>query len=108
MPSGVEASLTVSLLRANKGHCQTSNAQRSTSKAQAKILRVVVITPACGYVDPTGAIVIGVAAGIVPFFACTTLKSWLGYDDSLYPFGKHAVRGRLGAVLPVVFAAASE
>jgi ammonium transporter, Amt family len=44
---------------------------------------LVVITPACGYVDPTGAIIIGVAAGIVPFFACTKLKSWLGYDDAL-------------------------
>src|SRR5437762_12158047 len=107
MPSGVEASLTVSLLRANKGHCQTSNAQRSTSNAQAKILRVVVITPACGYVDSTGAIAIGVAAGIVPFFACTKLKSWLGYDDALDTFGIHAVGGTLGAFLTGIFATAS-
>jgi Amt family ammonium transporter len=35
---------------------------------------LVVITPACGYVDPTGAVMIGVAAGVVPFFACTKLK----------------------------------
>src|SRR2546430_13929403 len=107
MPSGVEASLTVSLVRANKGHCQTSNAQRSTSNAQAKILRVVVITPACGYVDPTGAIVIGVAAGIVPFFACTKLKSWLGYDDALDTFGIHAVGGTLGAFLTGLLATAT-
>src|SRR2546430_11844532 len=107
MPSGVEASLTISLLRANKGHCQTSNAQRSTSNAQAKILRVVVITPACGYVDPTGAVVIGIAAGIVPFFACTKLKSWFHYDDALDTFGIHAVGGTLGAFLTGVFATAS-
>jgi len=68
---------------------------------------LVVITPACGYVDPTGAIVIGVAAGIVPFFACTKLKSWLGYDDALDTFGIHAVGGTLGAFLTGIFATAS-
>src|SRR6184192_879105 len=60
---------------------------------------LVVITPACGYVDPTGAIIIGVAAGIVPFFACTKLKSWFHYDDALDTFGIHAVGGTLGAFL---------
>jgi len=68
---------------------------------------LVVITPACGYVAPTGAVVIGVAAGIVPFFACTKLKSWLGYDDALDTFGIHAVGGTLGAFLTGVFATAS-
>jgi ammonium transporter, Amt family len=68
---------------------------------------LVVITPACGYVDPTGAIVIGVAAGIVPFFACTKLKSWLDYDDALDTFGIHAVGGTLGAFLTGIFATAS-
>jgi Amt family ammonium transporter len=68
---------------------------------------LVVITPACGYVDPTGAVMIGVAAGIVPFFACTKLKSWLGYDDALDTFGVHAVGGTLGAFLTGVFATAS-
>ena len=67
---------------------------------------LVVITPACGYVDPTGAIVIGVAAGIVPFFACTKLKSWLGYDDALDTFGIHAVGGTLGAFLTGILATA--
>src|SRR5436190_1196626 len=60
---------------------------------------LVVITPACGYVDPTGAIVIGVAAGIVPSFACTKLKSWPGHDDALATFGIHAVGGTIGAFL---------
>src|SRR5213595_1400160 len=68
---------------------------------------LVVITAACGYVDPTGAIIIGVAAGIVPFFACTKLKSWLGYDDALDTFGIHAVGGTLGAFLTGLLATAS-
>jgi Amt family ammonium transporter len=68
---------------------------------------LVVITPACGYVDSTGAIGIGVAAGIGPFFACTKLKSWLGYDDALDTFGIHAVGGTLGAFLTGIFATAS-
>src|SRR5438128_2435522 len=68
---------------------------------------LVVITPACGYVTPSGAVIIGVAAGIVPFFACTKLKSWLGYDDALDPFGIHAVGGTLGAFLTGLFATAT-
>jgi Amt family ammonium transporter len=68
---------------------------------------LVVITPACGYVNSTGAVIIGVAAGIVPFFACTKLKSWLGYDDALDTFGIHAVGGTLGALLTGLFATAS-
>jgi Amt family ammonium transporter len=68
---------------------------------------LVVITPACGYVAPSGAVIIGVAAGIVPFFACTKLKSWLGYDDALDTFGIHAVGGTLGAFLTGVFATAT-
>jgi ammonium transporter, Amt family len=68
---------------------------------------LVVITPACGYVGPSGAVMIGIAAGIVPFFACTKLKSWLGYDDALDTFGIHAVGGTLGAFLTGIFATAS-
>jgi len=68
---------------------------------------LVVITPACGYVTPSGAVIIGVAAGIVPFFACTKLKSSLGYDDALDTFGVHAVGGTLGAFLTGLLATAS-
>ena len=68
---------------------------------------LVVITPACGYVDPTGAVIIGICAGIVPFFACTKLKSLLGYDDALDTFGVHAVGGTLGAFLTGLLATAS-
>jgi len=67
---------------------------------------LVVITPACGYVDPTGAVIIGIAAGAVPFFACTKLKSWFSYDDALDTFGVHAVGGTLGAFLSGVLATA--
>jgi Amt family ammonium transporter len=68
---------------------------------------LVVITPACGYVGPSGAVGIGIAAGIVPFFACTKLKSWLRYDDALDTFGIHAVGGTLGAFLTGIFATAT-
>jgi len=60
---------------------------------------LVVITPAAGFVSAGGAVIIGVLAGVVPFFACTTLKSMLGYDDALDTFGVHAVGGTLGALL---------
>ncbi len=68
---------------------------------------LVVITPACGFVTPAGAMIIGVAAGLVPFFACYKLKGWLGYDDALDTFGVHAVGGTLGALLTGLLASAS-
>jgi ammonium transporter, Amt family len=60
---------------------------------------LVVITPACGFVTSSGAVLIGIAAGLVPFFACYKLKGWIGYDDALDTFGVHAVGGTLGALL---------
>src|SRR5205814_8388694 len=60
---------------------------------------LVVITPGCGYIAPTGAVVIGIAEGIIPFFACTKLKSRFGYDDALDTLGVHAVGGTRGAFL---------
>jgi Amt family ammonium transporter len=68
---------------------------------------LVVITPAAGYVTPMSAIFMGFAGGIVCFFAATTLKHALGYDDSLDAFGVHGVGGTLGAILTGVFAAAA-
>lgn len=65
---------------------------------------LVCITPAAGYVSPMPAIAMGVAAGVVCYFACTTLKSKLKYDDSLDAFGVHGVGGILGAILTGVFA----
>ena len=68
---------------------------------------LVVITPACGFVDGTGAVIIGVLAGAVPFFACTKLKSWFHYDDALDTFGVHAVGGTLGAFVTGLLATAT-
>ena len=65
---------------------------------------LVGITPAAGFVDPTGALIIGLAAGVVCFFASTSLKNALGYDDALDVFGIHGVGGALGALLTGVFA----
>jgi len=68
---------------------------------------LVVITPACGFVNVTGSVIIGICAGLIPFFACLKVKSWFGYDDALDTFGVHAVGGTLGAFLTGVLATAS-
>jgi Amt family ammonium transporter len=68
---------------------------------------LVVITPAAGFVDATGAMIIGVAAGIIPFFAVLKLKAWFGYDDALDTFGVHAVGGTLGALMTGFLATSS-
>ena len=65
---------------------------------------LVAITPASGFVDPMGALWIGIASGIVCFFMSTTVKKALGYDDSLDVFGIHGVGGIVGAILTGVFA----
>lgn len=67
---------------------------------------LVVITPACGFVDCTGALIIGVAAGSVPLFFCTVVKKMFGYDDALDTFGVHAIGGTMGAFLTGVLATA--
>ncbi len=60
---------------------------------------LVVVTPACGFINTSGAVLIGIAAGLVPQLAIVKLKAWLGYDDALDTFGVHAVGGTLGAFL---------
>jgi len=65
---------------------------------------LVAITPAAGFVNIGGAIVIGIAAGAIPFYAVAKLKPLLGYDDTLDAFGIHGIGGTLGAVLTGVFA----
>ena len=67
---------------------------------------LVVITPAAGFVSANGAVLIGVLAGIIPFYACTSLKNALGYDDALDTFGVHAVGGTLGAFVTGLLATA--
>lgn len=73
--------------------------------ASGAVAGLVAITPASGSVGPQGALYIGVAAGVGCFYAATTLKRAMGYDDSLDVFGVHAVGGIIGAVLTGVFTA---
>jgi Amt family ammonium transporter len=83
-----------------------------TIKGQASILGIcsgvvaglVVITPACGFVNATGAIIIGVLAAIVPYIFVMYVKKAVGYDDALDTFGVHAVGGTLGAILTGILA----
>ena len=65
---------------------------------------LVAITPASGFVDPMGSLAIGIAAGLICFWAATGLKRAMGYDDSLDAFGVHGVGGFVGAILTGVFA----
>jgi len=73
--------------------------------ASGVVAGLVGITPAAGTVGPMGALVIGLAAGVICFFCATTLKRKLGYDDSLDAFGVHGIGGIVGALLTGVFAA---
>jgi len=68
---------------------------------------LVAITPASGFVGPIGALAIGLAAGLVCFWAVAFLKKMMGYDDSLDAFGVHAVGGIVGAMLTGVFVSSS-
>ncbi len=72
--------------------------------ASGAVAGLVAITPASGFVGPTPSVVIGVVAGVLCFFATTSLKSALGYDDSLDAFGVHCIGGIIGALLTGVFA----
>jgi Amt family ammonium transporter len=72
--------------------------------ASGAVAGLVAITPASGFVGPTPAVVIGLVAGVVCFLAATSLKSAMGYDDSLDAFGVHCIGGIIGALLTGVFA----
>tara|TARA_B100000686_G_C16705077_1_gene925768 strand:+ start:31 stop:1404 length:1374 start_codon:yes stop_codon:yes gene_type:complete len=75
--------------------------------ATGAVAGLVAITPASGFVGPMGAIAIGLASGLLCFWAATSLKQALGFDDSLDAFGVHGVGGIVGAILTGVFAAES-
>ena len=60
---------------------------------------LVAVTPAAGYAGPMGSIVLGLMAGAVCFFFCTTVKNAMGYDDSLDVFGIHGIGGIIGAIM---------
>jgi Amt family ammonium transporter len=72
--------------------------------ASGAVAGLVAITPASGFVMPTPAVIIGIAAGVICFLAATSLKKALGYDDSLDAFGVHCIGGIVGALLTGVFA----
>ncbi len=72
--------------------------------ASGAVAGLVAITPAAGFVNIKGAFIIGIIAGIIPYFAVASIKPKLGYDDSLDAFGIHGVAGTLGAVLTGIFA----
>jgi Amt family ammonium transporter len=75
--------------------------------ASGAVAGLVAITPASGFVGPAGALVIGLAAGVICFWAASSLKRMMGYDDSLDAFGVHAIGGIVGALLTGLFAVES-
>jgi Amt family ammonium transporter len=72
--------------------------------ASGAVAGLVAITPAAGFVNVSGALFIGAAAGVVAFFSVAVMKAKFGYDDTLDAFGIHGVAGTLGALLTGVFA----
>lgn len=75
--------------------------------ATGAVAGLVAITPACGWVGPIGALVIGAAAGVCSFYAVTRLKRRFGFDDSLDVFGVHGVGGMVGLIGTGIFATAA-
>ena len=68
---------------------------------------LVVVTPACGFIDASGAMIIGLLAAIIPYVFVVFVKSKFGYDDALDTFGIHAIGGTLGAILTGILATSS-
>lgn len=65
---------------------------------------LVTITPAAGFVNVPGALIMGILAGVVPYLVVTKIKPMFGYDDALDVFGIHGIAGMLGALLTGIFA----
>lgn len=72
--------------------------------ASGLVAGLVAITPASGFVGPLSALVIGLVAGVLCYFAVSVVKAKLGYDDSLDAFGVHGVGGTWGALATGLFA----
>lgn len=89
------------------GEWMTKGKPSMLGGASGAVAGLVAITPACGFVGPMGALVIGLASGIVCLWGVNGLKRMLGADDSLDVFGVHGVGGILGALLTGVFASPS-
>jgi Amt family ammonium transporter len=71
--------------------------------ASGAIAGLVAVTPAAGLIGPMGSIILGAIGGIICFFAVTSLKKALGYDESLDVFGIHGVGGIVGAIGTGIF-----
>jgi len=82
----------------------TSSKPTLIGSASGVVSGLVGITPAAGYVDVSGAIVIGLCSGLVGYFGVVKLKKWLGYDDTLDVFGIHGLVGAFGAIATGIFA----
>lgn len=65
---------------------------------------LVAVTPASGFVNPTGAFIVGIVAGVVCYISAVKVKHMFGYDDSLDAFGVHGIGGIIGALLTGVLA----
>jgi Amt family ammonium transporter len=65
---------------------------------------LVVVTPACGFVNASGAMIIGLLAAVVPYIFVVFVKARFRYDDALDTFGVHAVGGTLGAIVTGILA----
>src|SRR3546814_11884906 len=71
--------------------------------ASGAVAGLVAITPASGFVDPIGALIIGIVAGVICFVAATTVNNALGYDASLDALRVHGLGGIVRAILTGVF-----
>ncbi|HTD06858.1 ammonium transporter [Undibacterium sp.] len=89
------------------GEWMTKGKPSMLGGASGAVAGLVAITPACGFVGPMGALILGLLAGIICLWGVNGLKRLLGADDSLDVFGVHGVGGILGALLTGVFAAPS-
>jgi len=72
--------------------------------ATGSIAGLAAVTPASGFIGPIGGLAIGIASGIICYYAATSLKNKFGYDDSLDVVGVHGVGGLVGTLLAAVFA----
>jgi len=89
------------------GEALTRGKASMLGAASGAVAGLVAITPACGFVGPMGAIIIGLIGGFACLWGVNGLKRLLGADDSLDVFGVHGVGGIVGAILTGVFASPS-
>lgn len=89
------------------GEALTRGKASMLGAASGAVAGLVAITPACGFVGPMGAIIIGLVGGFACLWGVNGLKRLLGADDSLDVFGVHGVGGIVGAILTGVFASPS-